>query len=327
MNPPVPNESLQPSLLWPRCRCGPLVIDFELGRVDRNGESVVLQPIPLRILAMLLERPGRPVSREQLHRAIWPAYPLDSFERNLYTAMRKLRRAIGDDARTPALVETLRAKGYRWCGPAPIPDDPGQNAPAEPVANAPTPAASPSLSPLRAFLHRIGTAWKVRDAYLLPTLALAAVLALSLRSILESKHDAPAGNADSIALTLRPATLSTRPEVQALENALAARYRLYDPSKPEHAPAATVHVWLSPDGIQLRVSGNQVSDATGEAIALDAPLAIEQALLRIGILAPAARLSTQSPALTPPHEALLRKADARIASGREDALVSIRSAP
>lgn len=327
MNPPVPNESLQPNLLWPRCRCGSLVIDFELGRVDRNGESVALQPIPLRILAMLLERAGRPVSREQLHRAIWPAYPLDSFERNLYTAMRKLRRAIGDDARTPTLVETLRAKGYRWSGPAPIPDEPAGHAPAAPVPDAPTPAAPRSLHLLQAFLHRIGTAWKARDAYLLPTLALAAVLALSLRSILESMHDAPAGNADSIALTLRPATLSTRPEVQALEHALAARYRLYDPSKPEHPPAAIVHIWLSPDGVHLRVSGNRLAGASGDAIALDAPLAIEQALLRVGILAPAARLSTQSPALTQPPEALLRKTDARIARGRVVAPESIRPAP
>ncbi|HSE11636.1 MAG TPA: tetratricopeptide repeat protein, partial [Rudaea sp.] len=47
-------------------------------------------------------------------------YDWDSFERNLNTAVRKLRQAIGDDAREPRLIETMRASGYRWIGQAPV---------------------------------------------------------------------------------------------------------------------------------------------------------------------------------------------------------------
>ncbi|HEY2396609.1 MAG TPA: winged helix-turn-helix domain-containing protein [Rudaea sp.] len=100
-------------------RAGDLVIDLELRRVRLGGERVVLQETPFRLLCLLLEREGRPVSRRDMHHALWPRYDWDSFERNLNTAVRKLRRAIGDDAREPRLVETLRASGYRWIGPAP----------------------------------------------------------------------------------------------------------------------------------------------------------------------------------------------------------------
>jgi len=100
-------------------RAGDLVIDLELRRVHLGGERIVLQETPLRLLCLLLEQGGRPVSRRDMHHVLWPRYDWESFERNLNTAVRKLRRAIGDDAREPRLIETLRASGYRWIGPAP----------------------------------------------------------------------------------------------------------------------------------------------------------------------------------------------------------------
>jgi len=100
-------------------RAGDLVIDLELRRLYRDGRRVSLQETPLRLLCLLLERGGRPVARRELHEALWPRYEWDSFERNVNTAVRKLRQAIGDDAREPRLIETMRASGYRWIGPAP----------------------------------------------------------------------------------------------------------------------------------------------------------------------------------------------------------------
>jgi DNA-binding winged helix-turn-helix (wHTH) protein/Tfp pilus assembly protein PilF len=100
-------------------RIGDLTVDLELRRVQLGGARVVLQETPFRLLCLLLERGGRPVSRHEMHHALWPRYDWESFERNLNTAVRKLRRAIGDDAREPRLIETLRASGYRWIGPTP----------------------------------------------------------------------------------------------------------------------------------------------------------------------------------------------------------------
>src|SRR5215470_11323393 len=101
-------------------RAGDLVADLELRRLRLAETRVVVQEIPFQLLCLLLERGGRPVSRRELHERLWPRYDWDSFERNVNTAVRKLRHAIGDDAREPRLIETLRASGYRWIGPAPV---------------------------------------------------------------------------------------------------------------------------------------------------------------------------------------------------------------
>jgi len=114
--PDLPGSAKLPVRGW---RAGDLVVDLELRRLYRNGHRVVLQETPLRLLCLLLERKGRPVARRELHEALWPRYEWESFERNVNTAVRKLRQAIGDDAREPRLVETMRASGYRWIGSAP----------------------------------------------------------------------------------------------------------------------------------------------------------------------------------------------------------------
>ncbi|HSC12889.1 MAG TPA: winged helix-turn-helix domain-containing protein, partial [Rhodanobacteraceae bacterium] len=112
----LPSSAEIPLRGW---RAGDLVIDLELRRLYRDGRRVALQETPLRLLCLLFERGGRPVARRELHEALWPRYEWDSFERNVNTAVRKLRQAIGDDAREPRLIETMRASGYRWIGPAP----------------------------------------------------------------------------------------------------------------------------------------------------------------------------------------------------------------
>ena len=107
----------------PTCgwRAGPLEVDLERRELRVGGARAVLQELPLRLLVLIVERGGRPVSRRELQERLWPGYDWPSFERNLNTAMRKLRQAIGDDARDPKLIGTLRTSGYRWIGPAPQP--------------------------------------------------------------------------------------------------------------------------------------------------------------------------------------------------------------
>ncbi|HET7065466.1 MAG TPA: winged helix-turn-helix domain-containing protein [Rudaea sp.] len=112
----LPGSAETPVRGW---RAGDLIVDLELRRLYRDGRRVTLQETPLRLLCLLLERGGRPLARRELHEALWPRYEWDSFERNVNTAVRKLRQAIGDDAREPRLIETLRASGYRWIGQAP----------------------------------------------------------------------------------------------------------------------------------------------------------------------------------------------------------------
>jgi len=62
---------------------------------------------------MLLERPGRLVTRNQLRARIWPDAVYVDFDHGLNKAVSKLRRALGDTADNPRYVETLSRRGAR----------------------------------------------------------------------------------------------------------------------------------------------------------------------------------------------------------------------
>jgi TolB-like protein/Tfp pilus assembly protein PilF len=80
----------------------------------RHGDvPVPIQGQPLRILALLLDRPGALVSRDALQRALWPDGTFVDFEHALNAAIRRLRCALEDDASAPRYIETLARRGYR----------------------------------------------------------------------------------------------------------------------------------------------------------------------------------------------------------------------
>jgi hypothetical protein len=76
-----------------------------------------LQDLPFRVLAMLLERPGELVTREEMRRRLWPQAVFIDFEHGLNKAVNKLRRTLGDAAEAPQFVETLPRRGYRFVAP------------------------------------------------------------------------------------------------------------------------------------------------------------------------------------------------------------------
>jgi len=73
-----------------------------------------LQEQPFQVLALLLERPGDVVTREELRQKLWPADTFVDFDHSLNTAINKLREALGDSASSPRYVETLARRGYRF---------------------------------------------------------------------------------------------------------------------------------------------------------------------------------------------------------------------
>jgi TolB-like protein/DNA-binding winged helix-turn-helix (wHTH) protein len=84
----------------------------------RNGSGPIrLHRQPLRLLLLLLEHRGEPVSREQLRRALWPDHSFVDFEDSLNHAVRRLREALGDSAEDPRFIETLPRLGYRFIAP------------------------------------------------------------------------------------------------------------------------------------------------------------------------------------------------------------------
>jgi TolB-like protein/DNA-binding winged helix-turn-helix (wHTH) protein/Tfp pilus assembly protein PilF len=68
-------------------------------------------------LAILLERPGEVVTRQELQARLWPADTHVGFDEGLNTAIRKLRTAFGDSAGNPRFIETLPRRGYRFIAP------------------------------------------------------------------------------------------------------------------------------------------------------------------------------------------------------------------
>jgi len=97
-------------------RFGAFELDVNAGELREQGVKVRLQEQPFRILQMLLESPGRVVSREELRTALWPSNSYVDFDQGLNRAINKLREALGDSAENPRLVETLAKRGYRFIG-------------------------------------------------------------------------------------------------------------------------------------------------------------------------------------------------------------------
>jgi len=98
-------------------RLGPFEVDLQLGEVRANGHQAKLQEQPLQILALLLERPGELVTREEIRQKLWPDGIVVDFEHSINTAVKKLREALGDDAENPRFIETLPRHGYRLIAP------------------------------------------------------------------------------------------------------------------------------------------------------------------------------------------------------------------
>ena len=94
-------------------RFGDFETDLQTGELFRQGRKNPLEDKPFQLLAILLERPGQLVTREDLRRKIWPPGTYVDFSRCVNIAVTKLRHALSDSSDTPRYVETLPKRGYR----------------------------------------------------------------------------------------------------------------------------------------------------------------------------------------------------------------------
>ena len=103
----------------PECiyRFGRFELDTRAGELRRNGYRVRMQEQPRRILVLLLKHAGNIVTREELHRTLWPADTFVDFDIGLNAAIRKLRMALGDRVKHPQFLETVSRRGYRFQAP------------------------------------------------------------------------------------------------------------------------------------------------------------------------------------------------------------------
>ena len=123
-------------------RFGVFELDLTAGELRKSGVKLRLQGQPFQVLALLLERAGEVVTREELQQKLWPSDTFVDFDHSLNTAINKVREALGDSASSPRYVETLARRGYRFIAPV------QNNAPNEAATTTPAlqpPAPSPSL--------------------------------------------------------------------------------------------------------------------------------------------------------------------------------------
>ncbi len=105
--------------------------DFELdyGRFQlyRQGSPVRLEGLPLQLLMFLVDRRGQLVTREDISSTLWSKDVFVDVEQGINTAIRKIRRALADDADEPHYLQTVVGRGYRFVAPSAVEDLEGQS--------------------------------------------------------------------------------------------------------------------------------------------------------------------------------------------------------
>jgi DNA-binding winged helix-turn-helix (wHTH) protein/Tol biopolymer transport system component len=118
---------------------GAFTLDLESGLLCRGGEEIALRPKSFEVLAYLVERHGRLVSREELMSALWPDVTVT--DESVTKCIADIRRALGDDSQQS--IRTVARRGYLFMAllTAPVVEFPRQPISAE-IAGGPVPAPS-----------------------------------------------------------------------------------------------------------------------------------------------------------------------------------------
>src|SRR5690242_19145407 len=105
---------MEPSRQTPVVRFGTYELGLQSGELRKAGVRIRVQQQPLKLLEILLERPGEVVTRDELRNRIWADESYGDFDQAVNVAIAKLRAALGDSADNPRYVETLPKRGYRF---------------------------------------------------------------------------------------------------------------------------------------------------------------------------------------------------------------------
>jgi adenylate cyclase len=84
-------------------------------RLFDHGAEIKLTRKAAQVLAALLERPGAPVSKQELFANVWRGTVVS--DDALVTCIQELRKALGDDSKQPQYIETRHRLGYRFAAP------------------------------------------------------------------------------------------------------------------------------------------------------------------------------------------------------------------
>ncbi|MGA2356423.1 MAG: winged helix-turn-helix domain-containing protein [Terriglobales bacterium] len=95
--------------------------DFELDyarfQLSCGGAPLRLEGLPLQLLMFLVDKRGQLVTREEIASQLWGKDVFVDVEQGINTAVRKIRRVLGDDADEPHYLQTVVGRGYRFVAP------------------------------------------------------------------------------------------------------------------------------------------------------------------------------------------------------------------
>ncbi len=90
---------------------GSLVVDPAARVVTWHGAEVVLTTAEFDLLFLLARHAGEVVPREEIYRQL-RGFDWDGLDRSVDQRIRRLRERLGDDARMPRLIKSVRGTGY-----------------------------------------------------------------------------------------------------------------------------------------------------------------------------------------------------------------------
>lgn len=94
---------------------GPFRLDAEAGILFHGAEPTPLGQRAVLLLALLVQRAGAPVSKDDLIEAVWPGQAIE--DSNLTVQIAAVRRMLADISGQTHWIETLPRRGYRYIGP------------------------------------------------------------------------------------------------------------------------------------------------------------------------------------------------------------------
>ena len=91
---------------------GGLLLDLDRMRLEKDGVLVELTPTEFRILAKLMQSPGRVFTRAQLYESACDGFP-ESDDRTMMVHISRLREKLEEDGKEPRYIRTVRGIGYK----------------------------------------------------------------------------------------------------------------------------------------------------------------------------------------------------------------------
>ena len=95
-------------------RFGNVELDFKKFESHKNGRSLGLTPLELRILKLMITRKGEVITRDEFLDLIWGVENLNVSHRTVDSHIAHIRKKVEDDPSQPTFIRSLHGVGYKF---------------------------------------------------------------------------------------------------------------------------------------------------------------------------------------------------------------------